>query len=189
MTNEKQLENQEKVKMPWHGRVLMWLFSMSAIIVSLSFVFEFLKLGDNLITIFLDESLNEFLEGFIVIISVLFPFFISLGAPLIFIFESIYSNYDVENLLIYILISVIFLFNFYLILRLLKGIKWSLYIFIISYVILFVEILFLMTFDKEIYPHIFLLFILSVILYLLFSCLKHPYYNQKKKLENNLVKI
>ncbi|MCK4635863.1 MAG: hypothetical protein KAT32_03290 [Candidatus Moranbacteria bacterium] len=146
MTNEKQLENQEKVKMPWQGKI--WVGFVSFILIIILPIFSILM------------------------------FF-----------------YGMKINLVIILLIIIYFLYIILTIGFLKGCNWSAQVaFGFGFLDVFrnaKDLFIISEFDFIDFSvdSVFLIFSLFIA-YLSWFCLKHPYYNQKKKLKsNNSVKI
>lgn len=164
MTNEKQLENQEEVKMPWQGKVWLSIYFFGVLNFVLILVFNFFLSETNVNNINSDLSFI-FVSFFINVNSLFFCIF--------FILDLFIDNF--------IFLFSISIFNLFLIISFLRGKKWSIVFNLFSF---FFFNLFLMVegFDDEDVILWFLIFLISLpLVYFQYFCLKHPYFNQNKK--------
>ncbi len=166
MTNEKQLENQEKVRMPWQGKAWISVF----IFMILNIIFAFFSV--ELFRIYFDNFYADFiLSVFLILNSIVFSLFEY--------FESVGNSFWMRLIAI-IILNLYFLFGF------LKGKILVIYISIISSILSFVLLIDILKNPFESFSIGFAginVFLLLIKLYFEIACLKHPYYNQKKKMK------
>lgn len=177
MTSEKQLENKEKIKMPWQGKV--WV---SLMIFGLTFWIILMSLF-----IFSSEQVGLIKAGFwiIVLMSLYFlylfsfiPFTSIIFAPIVYYILD--KGFYYEDEIFLVSGFILFLTSLFLLIKFIKNNRKIIVISMYSYYVGIIFLLFGFIFiDTN--PFMIAAIILSVFpLYLQYSCLKHPYFNQNK---------